>query len=217
MSIKRAIALAFIAGILGVFVGHALPRGASKTETTASATSTPPATAPPSHDCKAERGELSSTKAQLAICKAYLTLMRTPDAAPSAANSANPPIAHRTESEPHKVRFEGAHLSPDDAAEIIEKGRHLNTYPEAVIVRHWDGRVRVYKPDEWASDGDGEIVARKFLDGHIGWYTGPDAGPRSDPAAFQPLGPSDIGLPDGPEIDEAVRKAFGVKVRDAGP
>jgi len=81
----------------------------------------------------------------------------------------------------------------------------------------------VYKPDEWPSDGAGQIVARKFLDGHIGWYAGPDAGPRSDPAAFQPRGPAMVYQPDGTitvngvEADTAVQKMFGGKVRDAGP
>ena len=211
MTTQRSIALAFIVGVLGVFVGRALPRGASNTQAPANTTSTPPVTAPNSHDCKAERVELSSIKVQLAICTAYLA--RAPDASPSAT-------AQNSESEtqkPYKVRFEGASLSPADFDEIRENRRRLNTYPEAVIVHHSDGKTGVYKPDEWPSDGDGQIVARKFLDGHVGWYAGPDAGPRSDPAAFRPLGPSDIGLPDEPEIDEAVRKAFGVKLRDAGP
>jgi hypothetical protein len=58
-----------------------------------------------------------------------------------------------------------------------------------VLVRHFDGTIGVYNPDEWPIDGDGTIIARKLPSERIGWYAGPDAGPRSDPAAFQPWDP----------------------------
>ncbi|WP_438018108.1 hypothetical protein WMF18_03065 [Sorangium sp. So ce315] len=76
--------------------------------------------------------------------------------------------------------------------EIRRNRQLLDSYPEAVIVRHHDGSTGIYKPDEWPSDGDGEIVARKLPSGEIGWYAGPDAGPRSDPAAFRPSEPPTI-------------------------
>jgi hypothetical protein len=76
-----------------------------------------------------------------------------------------------------------APLEPD------ETRRLLDSLPEAVIVRHSDGTLGVYAPDEWPSDGDGEIVARKLPDGEVGWYAGSDAGPRTDPRAFWPADP----------------------------
>ena len=211
MTTQRSIALALTTGVFGIFVGHFLPRGASKTEVIANTISTPPAQAPTSHDCKAERVELSSIKAQLAICKAYLT--RASEAAPSTAYDA--------EAAPLKPGSDSRNISFTN--EVEERRRLLDIYPEAVIVHQSDGKIRVYKPDEWPSDGAGQIVARKFSDGHIGWYAGPDAGPRSDPAAFQPRGPAMVYQPDGTitlngvEADTAVQKMFGGKVRDAGP
>jgi hypothetical protein len=80
------------------------------------------------------------------------------------------------------------HVDPQqtpNAAEIRRNRELLDSYSEAVIVQHPDGTTGVYKPDEWPIDGDGVIVARKLPGGEIGWYAGPDAGPRSDPAAFR--------------------------------
>lgn len=217
MATWRSLSLAFVIGIVGIFVGHALPRGTSKPDATATAPSTLIPTGPISHDCKAECGELSSTKAQLAICKAYLG--RASEAAPSTAP--NP------ESEPPKVRFVGGHRSSKDVDQITENQQRLDTYSEAVIVVHSDGKTKVYKPDEWPSDGDGQIVARKLSNGQIGWYGGPDAGPRSDPAAFKPRRPDYtipvmVTQPDGAISlygveDPALQEMIGRKVRDAGP
>ena len=217
MTTWRSASLALVIGIVGIFVGRALPRGISKTDVTTTAPSTPLATGPISHDCKAECGEFSSTKVQLAICKAYLG--RVFEAAPSTAPS--------SESESPKVRFGGGHISSEDTDRMMENMQILNTYSEAVIVVHSDGKTRVYKPDEWPSDGDGQIVARKFSNGQIGWYAGPDAGPRSDPAAFKPRRP-DYTIPvmvtqpdgtitvNGVEVP-ALQGMIGRKARDAGP
>jgi len=213
-----ALALALVAGILGVFVGHALPRDELKTEAAVPARSMSPGTGPTGHDCKKEGVELSSTKVKLALCMAYRT--PAPEAARSRAPEASEPEPLKPRLAPRRTTF--THV-------VNEDRKLLDSYPEAVIVHHSDGKVGVYKPDEWPSDGDGQIVARKFSDGHIGWYGGPDAGPRSDPAAFQPLAPSDIVSPvmvyqpdgtitlNGVEADPAVQKMFGGKVRDAGP
>ncbi|WP_437538168.1 hypothetical protein WME79_19730 [Sorangium sp. So ce726] len=73
--------------------------------------------------------------------------------------------------------------------EIRRNRRLLDSYSEAVIVQHDDGRTGVYKPDEWPDDGDGYIVARKLPSGRLGVYAGPDAGPRTDPDAFRPWDP----------------------------
>jgi hypothetical protein len=101
----------------------------------------------------------------------------------------------------------------------------LDSYSEAVIVQHFDGRTGVYKPDEWPIDGDGIIIARKLPSGDIAWYAGPDAGPRSDPAAFRIPPARDIDevvidrAPDGTitingkPADNAVQRMFGGKVR----
>ena len=217
MATQRSIALALIAGLIGLLVGRALPRALSKTEATASVKPMPPVSFPTRHDCKAERTELSSINAQLAICKAYLG--RAPEAAPSTEPDPEP--------KPRKVRIVGGMLSEAEFDQMNENRQRLATYPEAVVVFHPDGVIRVYRTDEWPSDGDGQILARKFLDGHVGFYAGPDAGPRSDPAAFQPRPPDFIApvwrtLPDGTitingvVADPAVQRMFGRR-RDAGP
>jgi hypothetical protein len=113
-----------------------------------------------------------------------------------------------------------------DAAEIKRNRKLLKTYPEAVIVQHFDGRTGIYKPDEWPIDGDGIIVARKLPSGDIAWYAGPNAGSRSDPAAFRvPPAPSDLVEPiietapdgtimiNGKPADNAVQRMFGGKVQ----
>ncbi len=218
MTPHRAIVLALIVGIIGVFVGYALSRNASKAGATVPATSMPPVTAPTSYGYKADADELFSTKMQLAICMAYRT--QAPEGARSRAPDGSEP-------EPLKPRIDPLLTSFTHA--INENRKLLDSYREAVIVFHPDGKLGVYKPNEWPSDGDGQIIARKFSDGHIGWYAGPEAGPRSDPAAFQPLAPSDIVPPvvvyqpdgtitvNGAEGNTAVQKMFGGKVRDAGP
>jgi hypothetical protein len=213
----RSLALALLVGVLGVFVGRALPRDDAQAYVTVPAAPMPPITRPTDHDCKTESIELSSTKVRLALCMAYRA--SAPEAAPSRAPEASEPEPLKTRRERGRATFTHA---------VNEDRKLLDSYPEAVIVRHSDGKIGVYKPDEWPSDGDGQIVARKFSDGHIGWYAGPDAGPRSDPAAFQPLAPSGV-VPsvmayqpdgtitqDGVEADPAVQQMFGGKVRDAG-
>ena len=98
--------------------------------------------------------------------------------------------------------------------------------PSTTLVQHYDGRTGVYKPDEWPVDGDGIIVARKLPSGELGWYAGPGAGPRSDPAAFRPSDPPTIPStiwgrePDGtitingkPAAD-SVQFMFGGKVNE---
>ncbi len=218
MTTPRSVALALVAGILGVVVGRALPRDASNAGATVPATSVSLVTAPASHDCKSKGVELSSTRLQLALCMAY----HTP--APEGARSRAPEVA-----EPEALNPRLAPRRASFTHEINENRRLLDSYSEAVIVYHPDGKLGVYRPDEWPEGGDGQIMARKFSDGHIGWYAGPDAGPRSDPAAFQPLDPSDIVPPvmayqpdgtimvNGVEGNTAVQKMFGGKVRDAGP
>jgi hypothetical protein len=94
----------------------------------------------------------------------------------------------RARSEPDAPELESADPQHTPSAAEIRRNRELlDSYSEAVIVQHPDGTTGVYKPDEWPIDGDGLIVARKLPSGNIGWYAGPDAGPRSDPAAFRQL------------------------------
>jgi hypothetical protein len=197
MATQRSIALALIVGLAGLLAGRALPGVLSKTEATTSVKSMPPVPFPTRHDCKAERTELSSTNAQLALCKAYLG--RAPEALPSTAQDPEPG--------PRKVRMVGGVLSDAALEQMKENKQRLATYPEAVVVFHPDGVIRVYRTEEWPSDGDGQILARKFLDGHVGFYAGSDAGSRLDPAAFQPR-PPDLIAPAVPKLymlDDLVR------------
>ncbi len=70
----------------------------------------------------------------------------------------------------------------------------VDSYPEAVFVRGPDGKSAVYRPEEVSPERD-DVYARKLADGYIVYYAGPDAGPRSDPAAWVPL--RDLAGPDG--------------------
>jgi hypothetical protein len=59
-----------------------------------------------------------------------------------------------------------------------------------------DGTIGVYRPEDWPIEStEGRIIARKFRDGHVGMYAGPDAGAPDDPAAFVPV--RDLAGPDG--------------------
>jgi hypothetical protein len=209
MRIHRSLALALIAGtgIGGACIGRAMPGDAPSAQTVASASAP---SAPAGDDCKAERTALASTKAQLAICRALST--RAFEAAPSDV----PDV-----SKPDPPEFE----SP----EIRRNRELLESHSEAMIVRHTDGTIGIYRPDEWPVDGDGLIIGRKLPDGQIGWYATPIAGPRSDPAAFRRphhamfLG-SSIGLePDGTITMRGkpappwVKRMLGGKVEPAKP
>jgi hypothetical protein len=103
---------------------------------------------------------------KLAICRAFDT--RDPE-------TALPDVPEPSESA----------LQASIQGEIKSYHDRLESLSEAVIVRHANGTIGVYKPEEWPIDGDGFIVGRKFANGQIGRYAGPDAGPRSDPAAFK--------------------------------
>lgn len=186
MTIHRslALALALIAGVGGALIGRAVPRSEPSAQTSASASPTSSNIAPTSHGCNAERAELASTRAQLAVCMAIN--MRPSKAAPSAAPEASAPDPQNSESP------------------VIRRNRELlEGDSEVVIVRRSDGTIGIYKADEWPSNGDGRIIGRKFPNGQIGWYSAPaasspadpDAGPQPNPPMFR--GTSiDIG-PDG--------------------
>ena len=115
---------------------------------------------------------------------------------------------------PEAARVEGGNVSLEDCQEM-EEG--LELLPEAVVVYDAEGHMAVRAPGV-ERQGDSEPVARKLPDGRVGWYVGP--GPRSDPASFQPLGESDLGLPvierrdgtifvDGIEADQEVQEMLG--------
>jgi hypothetical protein len=205
MTIRSTIVLILVACVVGAFIGLAMPGAAPDDQAVPVALSAPPVAMPIDQSCKAERAELASTKMQLAICKAFD--MRVPEPEPSSAPEPANPISR---SRPEDVRL---------------NRKRLDSYSEAVIVQHFDGRTGVYKPDEWSIDGDGIIVARKLPSGDIAWYGGPDAGPRSDPAAFSVPPPPDIVAPiierapdgtimiNGEPADNAVQRMFGGKVR----
>lgn len=179
MIMSRSLLLALLAGIAGIIIGRALPRDAPSAGTALSGGSASPAPAPPpDRDCKAARAELGTTRAQLAICLAYRAVPAEPE------SSAEPARAELAPSEPIEAF----------GAETRRTAELLDSYPEAVIVRRMDGTTGIYRPDERVPDS-AEILARKFSDGRIGWYAGPDAGPPSDPAAL--VRPRDLAGPDG--------------------
>ena len=153
MTISRALALVIIAGtgIVGVFIGRTARNDAPRVQANASVSPPPSGTTPADDDCEAERAALASIKAQLATC------MTIDTAAPETAPSVVP-----EESEPDPPAF--------IVEEIKSYHERLASLSEAVIVRHFSGTVRVYKPDEWPSDGDGVIIGRKFKDGRIERY-----------------------------------------------
>lgn len=182
MTMRRSILFALVAGIVGIFIGRAVPRDTRVAEALESPSPSPTASlpiveAPTRGSCKAERTELASTKAQLAICMAFV----------APVHNTEPSSAHER-SEQETPEFDP--VDPQrtlSAAEIRRNRELLDSYSEAVIVQHPNGTTGVYKPEEWPTDGNGVVVARKLPSGEIGWYAGPDAGPRSNPAAFRPL------------------------------
>jgi len=209
MTLRSSVAVILITGLIGAFIGRVVPRDAQRTQSVSVASSAPSVATYAGHSCNAQRAELSSVKMQLAICMAFDP--RNIDGDP-ATPSSGPPTAPQ-----HAAR---------DADEIKRNRKLLRTYSEAVIVQHADGRTGVYRPNEWPLDGDGIIVARKLQSGEIVWYAGPDAGPRSDPAAFQPSSassnfvapvieraPDGTIMVNGEPADNGVQRMFGGKVR----
>lgn len=210
MMIHRTTAVALIAaaGIAGAVVERLVPRDAPSAQAARSASPAPPATGPAGEGCEAERTELASTKARLAFCLALGA--RNPGSPPSEA--------------PEKSDLDHpSDIESPIAAEIRRNRERLDSLSEAVIVQHADGSVGYYQPDEWPIDGDGLIIGRKFPSGQVGWYAGPDAGPRSDPAAFRRpestiiLAPNFVRESDGSirvrrDAPPAVKRMFGEKV-----
>ncbi len=207
MTIRSTLVLILIACLVGAFIGRTMAGDAPDAQAIPVAFSAPSVAMPAGQSCEAERAELASAKTQLTICKAF-----------------EKPVS---ESEPSSAPL----LDPIDPVtglnteEIVRNRKRLDSYSEAVIVQHFDGRTGVYKPDEWPIDGDGIIVARKLPSGDMAWYAGPDAGPRSDPSAFRVPPPPDIVKPiierapdgtimiNGEPADNAVQRMFGGRVR----
>lgn len=216
MTLRRCCSFALIAGVAGAFIGRAFPHDAPSVQAAPSASSADSVKAPADRGCKAERTDLAATNAQLDICMAFRA--RVPEANPSGApelSQSDPPTGSGS-------------LDPrlPNAEEIRRNRELLDTYSDAVIVQHYDGTTGVYKPDEWPIDGDGVIVARKLPNGTVGWYAGPDAGPRSDAAAFRAWEPQIDSLPawrrasdgtiviDGKPASPSVQFMFGGKVKE---
>ncbi|WP_437538170.1 hypothetical protein WME79_19735 [Sorangium sp. So ce726] len=178
MTSPRAFGFVIIAGagILGVFLGRAVPHDASGVAADASGSPTSPGTTPADDECEAERSALASTRAKLELCMAMDTA--EPEAAPSS-------VPETPEPEPPASNVEPT-VQEIIAEEIRSYHGRLDSLPEAVIVQEADGTIGIHKPDDGPIDGDGLIIGRKLPSGEIGWYAGPDAGPRSDPAAFRP-------------------------------
>jgi hypothetical protein len=218
MTARSSVALILIAGVLGVLVGRTLPRDRISVQKAPSPTSASSIATPAAHSCQAERSTLALTKTQLTICMAFDAW--APEAEPSNVPQVSGP-------NPSAREPRGPPQIPRDE-EIRRNRKLLKSYSEALIVQHDDGRTEVYKPDEWHNDGDGVIVARKFPSGDIGWYSGPDAGPRSDPSAFhtfadssdfvEPIietAPDGTILVNGEPADPAVQRMFGGSAKPA--
>lgn len=175
---RSHVVLALAAAVVGLVVGRAIPRDASSPGAVVGAASAVPVTAPA--DCKADRAQLVSTRTQLAICMAYRIPPAEPDpaaASPSASVSAAPTdaLVH-----PEQARV----LAMLAAAEALP-------HVEYVIVRHKDGTVKGYLPEDWPADrDDGQIIARESP-GRSGYYA-VDAGPHASPVALH-----DLAGPDG--------------------
>lgn len=215
MTIRRCLVFALLAGFVGAFVGRAVRRDALGAQAAPSASSAPLAATTHDESCKPERAALASTRVKLAMCIARGTwaLDAEPSSAPERAEPDLPADA----------------FDPRGASRVEEIRRNralFDDYPEAVIVQHHDGTTGVYKPDEWPDDGDGVIIARKLPGGRIGFYAGPEAGPRSDPAAFRPSEPAQVPATrwevepdgtitiDGRPAPPEVQRMFGGKVDD---
>jgi hypothetical protein len=153
---RPSILLAVLAGAAGLLLGRALPGRSGQTVAVAA----PPPLAVATRSCPPSGAQLASLRAQLALCLAY-----APAAAPTA---------------PAKglVAFAEAH-----AADLAAWQEAVDRLPEAVFVRRKDGTSAVYAPDEVSPERE-DVYARKLPDGHIVYYAGPEAGPRSDLGAW---------------------------------
>lgn len=160
-----ALVLALAVGIAGVLLGRTtVSHDAPRAEVEAPRPPSPQAAPLDDRECTVEHAELAATKAQLAHCVAGAKEPPETDT----------PTAADEEAEAAAVRD--------------RKNREvLRNNTEVVIVRRADGTTNIYLPDEPIPDGI--IVARRLPNGEMVRYAGPDAGPRSDPAAFSPAAP----------------------------
>jgi len=208
MTIRTCLVLALIVSVVGGIIGRLAPHNATSSPASSSA-------APDRRRCEAARAVLASTKAQLAICTAFGA--RVPETEPSG-------VPEVSDSDLLKPEAIDPRLPSAEDRQMWRE--FVDGDSETVLVRHFDGTLGVYKPDEWPVDGDGVIIGRKLPDGRLGWYAGPDAGPRSDPAAFQPWEPQIGPLPvmrrepdgtitlDGKPASPSVQFMFGGKVEE---
>jgi hypothetical protein len=193
MTLRSYLVLALIAGVVGAYIGWTASRDVPSGRAVLSASSVPSAAVPARRSCKAERADLVGVQVQLAFCMAA----RTRDSEAKSSGIAQVAQPDPAESELIKPR--------PPSTEEIETYRHfVESESGAVLVRRSDGTIGVFDPDEWPMDGDGVITARKLPDGRIGWYAGPDAGPRSDPAAFRPWEPEIPTITWGRELDGTI-------------
>jgi hypothetical protein len=182
--VTRAVLFALACGVaLGVVVGRRLPRDAPSP--TASAASTPVLPAPSA--CGAERMQLTSVRAQLAVCNARLAQAISLDAGP-----ASTPTAPTADGEPaapaSPVRASLPPMFPDLPTDGGYPAPPLREY---VIVRHRDGTVWSHPPKDWSTNrDDGTVLARSYP-GRWGYFA-PDAGPDDPPIALH-----DLAGPDG--------------------
>ena len=216
MTIRTCLVLATIVGLVGGLIGRLAPHNATSVQVAPSPA--PSSAAPVRGRCEAARAVLASTKVQLAICTASRAFdARAPETEPSGVPEVSEPDIRKPESIDPRL----------PSAEDTQIWREfVDSDSGALLVRHFDGTLGIYNPDEWPIDGDGVIMGRKLPDGRLGWYAGPDAGPRSDPAAFQPWEPPVDRLPvmrrepdgtitlDGKPASPSVQFMFGGKVEE---
>lgn len=178
MTLRTCLVFALIASAAGAVIGRATWHDAPSLHAAPRTSSAHSETEPAHRGCKDERAALASAKAQLAICIALRTAGL--EAAPSGAAEDAPPDLPDS-------KLSDAHLPSAEERQTWRK--FVDSDSGTILVRHADGTLGVYEPDEWPNDGDGVVVARKLSSERIGWYAGPDAGPRSDPDAFLPWNP----------------------------
>ena len=153
MTLPRTLVLALVlmAGIAGALIARAVSNRDELNSGPAPNVSPSPSQAVSA--CGPERTKLSSAKLQLAVCLAMH--------APSHNNRLQPALSASSTPDPHEF----------ESPEIKRNRELLEGDSEAVIVRRMDGTIGIYTPDEWPSNGAGEIIGHKFSDGSFGWYS----------------------------------------------
>lgn len=182
---NRAVFLSIGAGVLGLLVGRALPREAPAPGTMAGAPLPHSVRAPAV--CTAERAQLSSVRAQLAVCMASRT---TPaeDASPPPPTGSTPTALAAL---PEGFRALITQAYQQEGAEVVFVREPLPSAREGGATFY---RTRAYAADEWSPDGgSGRIFMQRHSDGSLDWYDAPTP-------ARDLIGPGGVVTPEGTRI-----------------